>query len=299
MMTGLDPEIVQGNLRLAGYEDTTVQNYGFTVMTNLEVMAQVVDRWLLELDQPKHIVLAIADLNFRSSAGDRNRVQDSPLENIRIFPDTLDDFLAATLYDNLVIYRYAILARNATFIPVEETRIADYPAGGYTSRNGIIDCDSVEGGTNIRVPVGQERALYTQENLSRLDALIDAVQSRNIPVLVVSIPMARCLVDNLYGSVDRYRSFYLDLVFDHLHSRRIPYVDLDEAFYNLPLEDQNDYFGNGTHPNARGAGYMSQLLAYCLDEWLTSRGEARSSRSSVTASSSCNVLRYPDHLILG
>lgn len=261
MMTALHPTIIQKNLRRAGRENATVQNYGFTIMTNLGTMAQVVDRWLLEMDQPKYIALGIAQINFSANSGKRNRIEDSPLENIMIYPDSVDDYIARFLYTNSILYHYAILARNATMIPVEETARPILATGGYSKRSGTINCSRYNG----FVRAGRIATVDLEGGLERLDRLIDAIQARDIPLLVVNIPIARCLLDDRFRSVDYYRSAYLDPVADHLRSRGIPFFDIDTVFYELPAKDQNGFFDNGTHPNADGARFMSNLLSDYLN----------------------------------
>ena len=260
MMTGLNPAIIQENLRQAGYEGITVQNYGFTTMLNLGVMAQVVDRWLLELDQPQYIILGVAQANFTTTGADRNRIEDSPLENLMIYPDNIDDYVARFLYTNSVLFHYSILAHNATIIPVERTRPDPLPLGGYTERSGTINCQQYLNFTRN----GQIASVDLEGGLDRMDQLLDVIQARNIPVLVVNIPIARCLLDDRFRAVDYYRTAYLEPLADHLHQRGIPFFDIDAAFYELPAKDQNGFFDNGIHPNTDGADFMSSLLGHFL-----------------------------------
>jgi lysophospholipase L1-like esterase len=51
--------------------------------------------------------------------------------------------------------------------------------------------------------------------------------------------------------------------------RGIPFVELDSLFMSrIPVNEQNSYFENETHPNKKGADLLSVMLAEALAEWL-------------------------------
>ncbi len=269
MMTGLDPALIQAKLVARGHQRVTVQNYGFTTMLNLSVMAQVVDNWLLELDQPQYVVIGISDLNFGREILNRMRIEDSPAEQIFIFPDSLDDYIARFLYRHSDLYRYSILGRNATLIPFEQTVRRVQPNGGYSPRDGIYDCAEAtarfpNGPTGLEVPVSV--------GLERFHELAEVLEAREIPVIIVTIPLARCYLDARYGSLDLYNEAYLDPVIEFVNDQlQLPIVVTDHRFYELPMNEQNDLFDNGTHSNKKGAQFLSEQLLIFLDNWFRER----------------------------
>jgi lysophospholipase L1-like esterase len=51
--------------------------------------------------------------------------------------------------------------------------------------------------------------------------------------------------------------------------RGIPFVELDSLFMSrAPVDEQNSYFENETHPNKKGTDLLSVMLAEALAEWL-------------------------------
>jgi lysophospholipase L1-like esterase len=271
MMTAWTPVQIQDSLREAGHADVTVQNYGFTTLTNFQVMAQLVENRLLELDQPQYIVLGVAPINFSQNAIRRMRIEDSQLENILIYPDNIDDHANRFLYTTSVLYRYLILSRHAFSIPIENTIRDPLTSGGYTERDGTLVCVETENedveATNLERGDLQD---HFQINLSALDVMIDLAQVRGIPILVASLPIARCQLEKNYGSVESYQQRYLNPLAEHLRQRGVAFVELDTQFYQRIAPDEQDtYFDDVTHPNKRGARILSRWLSKALDTWLS------------------------------
>lgn len=265
MMTAWHPTAIQAELREGGYEAFTVQNYGFTTLTNLRVMSQLIDRWMLQLDQPKYVVLGISQINFSRNAAQRMRIEDSPLENVFIYPDTIDDYANQFLYRNSRLYRYLILARNAFTVPVEQTHRAPGDEGGYFERQGELTCTP---DPNIERQGGVVQD-HLATNLSGLDALIATLQTRDLPVLVVSLPISRCQLERNYGSLEAYQERYQAPVFAQLRQRGISVIEQDTLFYEqIAPEEQDSHFDDGTHTNRKGAALLSRWLAQTIADWL-------------------------------
>ena len=266
MMTAWNPAQIQVEIHQAEQDNFTVQNYGFTSIINLRVMAQLIDRWLLQLDQPQYVVLGISDVNFRDTTSERMRIEDSPLENMLIFPDTIDDYANLLLYQNSTLYRYLMLARNALVFPIEETKREPNPLGGYTERTNELVC------TNPPQPARQRgpQFEYFQNNLLWLDEFIDTVEAQGIPIMVVSLPISNCQLDLSYGGIDLYRQEYLDPVADHLRERGISFVALDLLYYErIPADERDSHFSDVIHTNYKGAALLSSWLSKAIVEWLS------------------------------
>jgi hypothetical protein len=256
MMTAFDPTQMQPKLPT----DLTVQSYGFSGMRNLDAMSHMVD-WLLTYDQPRYVVLGVNLRNFTPAAGDRVRAQDSPLENIFVYTDSIDDVIAGFLYRNSLLYRYGILARNATFIPLEDTAYPAVEAGGYTRVTGQLeDCAAVYNANGSGVAMA--------DGLARLDTLIDTIHEHSIPVMVVNIAMPVCALEN-FQSFAHYTESYLDVLSAHLTERGVPFHALDPRFYaEYPLDDHGRYYDDTGHANADGAALYSAWTADFIAAWV-------------------------------
>jgi hypothetical protein len=267
MMTAWKPSLIQSEVREAGHEDFTVQNYGLTTLLNLGVMAQAVDRWMLEMDQPQYVVLGISQLNFSIGASWRARIENSPLESVLIYPDNIDDYANGFLYETSVLFHYLILARNAMNIPIQRMQRLPGEQGGYSERKGVLI--SVE----TDLPVSQRGVIqeHLQTNLMWLDQMIDMLQAHHLPVLVVSLPISDCQMQEQYGSMEAYQQRYLEPVSDHLRQRGISLVEMDTWFYERIAPGERDaYFDDGTHMNRDGAAMMSEQLSQILGDWISS-----------------------------
>jgi hypothetical protein len=265
MMTSLQPEWIQADLREAGYPEITAQNYGLTVMRNLDDMAAVFDRWMFEMDEPEYFVLGITVNNFTASAGDISRARNSPMERAFIFRDSLDDMIAGFLYQTSDLYRYTLLARNATFIPTERTILEPKPAGGFTYADTFFE------GCDPSIWIGDDQP--TPDNLifrqfPSLDHFIEVVQARGIPIAVVNIPVQWCSLRIGFPSYESYQENYLQPLTDHLEQKGIPFLALDPLFYEaVPIEEQNRLFRDMNHPNTEAAELLSGWTADFLAEW--------------------------------
>ncbi len=95
------------------------------------------------------------------------------------------------------------------------------------------------------------------------------IQARALPLLVVSLPVARCRLERGYGTEAFYHANFIDPIEQHLTQRGVPFVALDSLFMSrIPPDEQNSYFDNGTHPNKKGADLLSAWLAEAVDDWL-------------------------------
>lgn len=258
MMTSLDPQRIQSELR----DNVTVQNYGFTRALNFNNVSDMV-AWLFTLDRPRYVVIGTTVLNFNAGAANPVSAYSSPYESVYIFRDSPDDAIAGFLYRTSAFYRYAILARNATFIPIEQTLYRPIPYGGFVASETVLDCDvkfstTHEFSPNLRYDAG----------LARLEKLIETVQEQGIQVAVINVPLPACALDD-FGSYAAYEQQYLNPLAAHLASRQIPFFALDPQFYaEVPLEDQEQYFANNTHANQRGADLFSEWSAKFVADWL-------------------------------
>jgi len=265
MMTSLNPQWIQEEVAARGVRGLTFQNYGMTVMANLSDMAMMFDRWMFQMDQPRYMILGIAMHNFLNSAQQPSRVRSSPMETTFIFPDSLDERVAGWLYQNSALYHYALLSRNATFIPRERTVPQEMPLGGFVeSSNSFEDCDPA-----IWIPADAPSGLLTFNDFSGLDQFIDIIQRRGIPLAVVNIPAQYCVVRNIFPSYEDYKSSYLKAITEHLRQKEIPFLDLDTSFYEtVPQDAQSQYFRDYGHPNLEGARLFSDWTAAFVADWL-------------------------------
>jgi hypothetical protein len=263
MMTGWHPEWVANGLKEAGVENVSVQNYGMTDMRQLRDMAAVFDRWMFEMDTPEYFILGVSVFNF--SATGRAPVTESPMERAFIFPADLNDQLAGWLYKNSALYRYTLLARNATFVPRDETVIEPHPLGGFIpGETPFEDCNP----DGWQAP-DRPQDPYPDSIFAPLDTFIDVLQSRDIPVLVVDIPLQYCNMRRFFPSEAAYQHNYLGQLSAHLEAAGIPFLNMSERFYaEIPDDQQHLYFMDHHHPNLEGAKLFSAWTAEFAAEWL-------------------------------
>ena len=263
VMTGLDPSAVQDGLEKQGFPGITTQNYGLDRMLNLEAMGQVVDRWMLALDQPRYAVIGIDQRNFTPIAAQGTVLQTSPYESMYIMPNSLNDIMTGFLYKNSLFYHYSVLARNALIIPADQAALQDFPRGGFVARSNVFQCD-------FNQPARSAATGNMESGLERLDRFIDSFRSRNIPVLVINIPFSMCtIVNSGYTSFADYTAKYLQPIAQHLSGENIPFVDLDSHFQaEVSPDDQHLYFADSAHPNETGAASFSQWTAEAVATWL-------------------------------
>ena len=272
MMTSLQPEWIGKTVRDSGIEGLSFQNYGLNTMQNLADMADIYDRWLLQMDQPDYMILAISFFNFTPGGRLPSRARTSPMEQATIFSDSVDDYAAGWLYRNSVLYRYTLLARNATFIARDAALITPMPLGGFVEANDAFDgCDPTTWLT-AETPPG----LMPITDFSRVDHFLNVIQARGIPVAIVNIPMQYCALRNIFHNYADYSERYLTPVTEHLRSRAIPFLDMDTPFQAQVTEDeQHLYFRDFNHPNSQGARLFSQWTGEFVADWLrTQAGES-------------------------
>jgi hypothetical protein len=273
LMSALDPHLMQDHLRERGLKNITVQNYGMNRLVNLQVMSQVIDRWLFHLDQPKYIVLGISERNFTVGGGTSHIITNSPYENMFVLPpDSADDVISGFLYRNSALFRYSILMRNAAFVPRKVAIVANLERGGYVERYKPLDCTRRES-LMLNPNLGDDWFVRDIEGgLSRLDHLLNVIQKRDIPLIVVGIPEPVCAMQ-FYGFEDYqdYTKRYLEPVKAHLQQRNIPFFILDTRFHEeIAPTDQTYYYIDGSHPNSYGAELFSDWTAKYVAEWLES-----------------------------
>jgi hypothetical protein len=266
MMTSLQPEWIAETVHEAGIEDLSFQNYGLTTMQNLDDMAEIYDRWLFQMDQPDYMILAISFFNFTPGGGRLpSRARSSPMEQAIIFQDSIDDYAAGWLYRSSALYRYALLARNATFIPRDQAVLKPMPLGGFVEAlDQFGDCDRA-----AWLASDAPTALTLFTDFSRLDRFLNVIQARGIPVAIVNIPMQYCALRNSFLSFADYSERYLTPVTNHLRSLGIPFLDMDTPFREQVAEDQQHlYFRDFNHPNTAGARLLSQWTGEFVADWL-------------------------------
>jgi hypothetical protein len=263
MMTGLQPEWVRAELEAQGTSSLTIQNYGMTDMRNLYDMAAVYDRWMFEMDQPDYLILGISVFNF-SARGDSTSLS-SPMERTFIFRDSVDDYAAGWLFRSSALYRYALLARNASLIPRDEALLKPHPLGGYIEGpNPFEDCN----GNDWKAPDAPQDP-YPPELFASLDRFLDVIQARQIPVMVVDIPLQYCNMRRFFSSQEAYEHNYIEQVTAHLQAKGIPFLELATPFYaEIPLDEQRLYFMDYHHPNSEGARLFSQWTGEFAAEWI-------------------------------
>ncbi|MBZ0282663.1 MAG: hypothetical protein K8L97_18120 [Anaerolineae bacterium] len=257
MMTSLDPAQIQDEMQAAGFEGMTFQNYGMTNMRNLTEMAAVFDRWMLQLDQPDRVVIAIAEQNFLNNAELPGRIFGSPMENMLIFPDTVDDYVARFLYNTSAVFRYGVISRNAVLLPPESASLKSYPSGGWTPYEETYEpCDF----SVFRPPPFKDAAF--QAGIERFDQLVAVFQKRDIPILVVNIPLSACGLHRFYPTFQDYQRQYLQPIAAHVETLGLPFFELDTRFYaEVPEVEQHLLFRNLTHPNQIAAEMFSSWTA--------------------------------------
>jgi len=269
MMTGLNPASVQEVVQTSGFEELTVQNYGMSLMRNLADMAEVYERWMFRMNQPRYIVLALSQQNFVGGAFQPATARTSPMESTYIFPDSIDDYAAGFLFRTSALYRYTILARNATYIPYEEAVREPRPLGGYIEDPlEFKDCDS-----SSWVPEDQPPSVLNPAAVERFDRLVKVIRDHDIPLLIVNVPIAYCGLRLSYANFESYEQSYLTPLAAHIESLGLPFMPLDYAFYaEVPEADQNSYFENTGHPNFRGAAILSRITGEFIAAWLDDAG---------------------------
>ncbi len=269
MMTGLNPEPIQEVVQASGFEGLTVQNYGMSLMRNLADMAEVYERWMFKMDQPRYIVLAVSQQNFVGNAFQPAVARTSPMEGTYIFPDSPDDYLAGFLFRTSLVYRYMILARNATYIPYEEAVREPRPLGGYIEDPlEFKDCDS-----SSWVPEDRPPSVLNPAAAERFNRLVNVIRDRDIRLLIVNIPLAYCGLRQSYASFESYEQSYLTPLTAHIETLGLPFMPLDYAFYaEVSKDEQNQYFENTGHPNFRGAAILSQQAGEFIAAWLDDNG---------------------------
>lgn len=267
MMTSIDPVQVQNEVQAAGFAGMTFQNYGMDGMRNMSEMAAVFDRWWLEIDQPEWVVIALAEENFVNNAERPGRVVLSPMENMFIFPDTVDDYVARFLYSTSAVFRYGVISRNALLVAPERTLVTDYPSGGWRpSENTYEPCDF-----SVFKPPEFNQAAF-EAGIERFDQLVEAFRKRDIPILAVNIPLSACGLRRFYTSFEDYQQDYLVPITAHIAELGIPFLELDTRFYaEVPESEQHLYFSNLSHPNQIAGQMFSSWTADFIVEKL---GEA-------------------------
>jgi hypothetical protein len=263
MMTGWQPEWFQADLNAHGIQNLTVQNYGMTDIRQLGDMAQVFDRWMFRMDQPEYMVIGVSV--FNASATGRAPITASPMERAIIFPESIDDLVNGWLYNASALYRYSLLARNATFIPLEEAALKPHPLGGYIPGDTPFEnCNPDEW-----KPADFQQDRYPESLFAGLDRLIEVTQARGIPVVVVEIPLQYCNMRRFFASEETYQQNYLAPLTAHLQANRIPFFNMATRFYEeVPDEEQYLYFMDRHHPNSRGAEVFSAWAAEFVADWL-------------------------------
>jgi hypothetical protein len=275
MMTGLNPQLVQDSLKEQGLTDITTQNYGLNRMLNLDVMSEVFDRWMLQMDRPRYMVIGTSHRNFVTAASNPPPILSSPYENMYIFPRSVDDFVTGFLYKYSLFYHYVVLARNALHIPRDQTIRPARPEGGYVERTTTYNCNL----NRDEVDAAQRPVSDMEGGLDRLDRFIDVIRSHTIPVLVVNVPMPLCTIYyEGYKDYHDYDAHYLKPLAQHLADENIAFRDLDTQFQaQIPPETQPEYFADSAHPNTKGAALFSQWTGEILAEWLRSTSRQSSS----------------------
>lgn len=266
MMTSLSPTQIQNRVQNAGVEGITFQNYGMTGMRSFADMAEVYDHWMLQMDQPDYVIIGVASNNFLNNATDPTIARVSPMENMLIFDDTVDDYTANFLYNTSAIFHYGVLARNALNTPSAQAALKPRPVGGFTKVTYNAEaCDP----SAITPPDHVPAVEFINLGLARLDKLINVIRARNIPVAVVHVPVMICGIRRSFTGFDSYRANYLDLVQAHVEAQGIPFYELDTQFYgSVPMNEQYLYYENTTHPNHTGAVMFSNWASGFISRWL-------------------------------
>jgi hypothetical protein len=265
MMTSLHPQWIQEEVEVEGIEGLTFQNYGMTVMANLSDMAMMFDRWMFQMDQPRYMILGVAIHNFLDSAQQPSRARSSPMETTFIFPDSLDERVSGWLYRNSALYHYALLSRNATFLPRERTIPQEMPLGGFVeSSNSFEGCDP-----SVWTPADTPSSQLTFTDFSALDQFIEIIRAQDMTLAIVNIPTQFCYVRTLFPNYEAYLNSYIQPITLHLLEKDLPFLALDYRFYQtVPKDEQIHYFRDYTHPNLEGARLFSQWTGEFVAEWL-------------------------------
>jgi hypothetical protein len=219
---------------------------------------------MLTMDRPRYVVIGIDQRNFTPVAAQPADLRYSPYESMYILPGSLNDSITGFLFKNSLFYHYTVLARNAFVISPDQARLQDFPKGGFVERSSIFQCDPDRARRNP-ASAGQ-----IESGLERLDQFIDSFRNRNIPVMIINIPMATCAIASSgYSSFEDYAATYLQPIARYLSDEHISFVDLDTRFQaEVPEDDQHLYFADSAHPNRTGADVFSQWTAEAVAAWL-------------------------------
>jgi hypothetical protein len=267
MMTSLQPDWIKNEAAAQGIDGLSFQNYGLNTMQNLNDMAAIYDRWMFRMDQPQYMILGISLLNFTQGGRQPSRARSSPMERTYIFPDSVDDYIAGWLFQHSRFYHYALLARNATFIPRDQALLKSMPLGGYAESSTTFNCDS-----SAWLPPDSPSHQSSYGDFSALGNFIDVIRARNIPVIVVNIPLQYCSMRNGFADYADYIVSYLKPVGAYLEAMGVPFLDLDTQFRaQVPDDEQFLYFRDTNHPNIEGAKRFSQWTADFFADWMKSR----------------------------
>lgn len=265
IMTSLNPASIQKTVQDQGFQGMTFQNFGLSGMRNLADMAEVYDRWMFQQDKPRYILMAISINNFAGGSYAPSVARNSPMENAVVFPDSLDDYIAGFLFNNSKLFRYTLLARNATFVPFENARLIQRPLGGYIEDPlEFVSCQSTSW-----VEEDNPKFQYSVSQFERMDTFIKVIQARQIPLIVVNIPFNYCGLRQFFASYENYENAYLKPMAEHLQQLGIPFYPLDTDFYaTVPEDVQYQYYEDTAHPNQKGSILMSQWTADFIVSWL-------------------------------
>jgi hypothetical protein len=261
MMTAINPSIVQDGM--AAEPPITMQNFGMTVMTNLSFMAEMMERWMLRLDEPQYMVLFVGEGNFSNPY--LAQARDGIYERTFLFPDSISDYAGGFLYKHSQLYRYLLLARNVPVVTYEDTLREPRPNGGYTLYpDEAYACpDRVDSSPRVSSqlpPVGFN-------NLRRFIAM---TKQYEIPLLIISLPLPECARQLRYVDFADYQEAYLLPVAALAEEAGIAFYELDTRFEeNIPITEQHLYFRDATHANRRGAELLSQWTTDILNQWFT------------------------------
>lgn len=261
MMTGVDPRLVEQSLNQGIDPPQRIQNAGIALLTNLEGFVMPLERMYLPVSQPDYVVVYTLVHNFSEQVLTGYRA--GTYEQIFWHPNSVDDHIARTLYNNVYLYRYLLLSRNAFTVPVEETLPRVDPKGAFFTYQQALDCSE---------DIGIFGFTFTPETmaqgLQRLDALLTFLQNQGYPVMVINLPMPDCTIRTQFADYVDYTEQYLTPLNNHISAQGINFVALDDAFFaTIPTDEHAAYFDDFSHANIYGAELFSAWSGEAIRAW--------------------------------
>jgi hypothetical protein len=217
-------------------------------------------RWMLQLSEPQTMVLFVAEPNFSNPYLQESR--NGVFEQTFLFPDSISDYAGQFMYNQSQLYRYLLLARNVPLVPYEDTLRAPRENGGFRLHTGTPYICPTAAPLSQPIP-----PINYQVGRNNLETFIKMTEQHHLPLIVISIPIPECVWRLRYADFEDYRTTYLQPVAQLVQEHGIPFFELDTRFQaEVAPDEQQNYFYDAHHANARGAELFSGWTADILNQ---------------------------------